>query len=89
MDGDECAVYASNYRYSSYYWYKAFDKKISPRCEYCAHGKLLDGNNEILCKKRGITMRDDFCRSYKYDPLKRNPEGVRVSKDYSAEDFSI
>ena len=27
MDGDECSVYASNYYYSTYYWFKAFDKK--------------------------------------------------------------
>jgi len=68
---------------------KAFSKKIARRCEYCAHGKTLEGIKEILCKKRGVTNRDDFCRNYKYDPLKRNPESTKISNNYSPEDFSI
>ncbi len=68
---------------------KAFNKNLAHRCEYCVHGKSLDALNEIICKKNGVTLRDDCCRHYKYDPLKRNPEKVKVSQNYSPEDFSI
>ena len=68
---------------------KAFNKKISHCCEYCVHGKALEGTNEIICQKRGITFKDDACRKYKYNPLKRNPEAVKISDNYSPEDFSI
>jgi len=68
---------------------KAFNKNVIHRCAYCLHGIEVDGLSEILCKKRGITRPEDSCRSYKYNPLKRNPEGIKISTNYSPEDFSI
>ncbi len=68
---------------------KAFNKKLPRRCEYCVYGKSLPGITEIICRKKGITYRDDYCRHYKYDPLKRSPETAKISDNYSAEDFSI
>ena len=68
---------------------KAFNKNLTPRCEYCAHGRTLPGITEIICKKKGITYSDDSCRRYKYDPLKRNPKKTEISDNYSPEDFLI
>ena len=68
---------------------KAFNKKIPKYCEYCVHGTCSDFLNEVLCFKKGITDRKDSCRHYKYDPLKREPAGAKISDNYSAEDFLI
>ena len=68
---------------------KAYNKKLPHRCEYCEYGKSLEGTNEIVCKKRGITLKDDSCRKYKYNPLKRTPEEITLQGNFSAEDFSI
>lgn len=68
---------------------KAFNKKLSHRCEYCVYGKPLGDGREIVCRKRGVTLIDDTCRKYKYDPLKRNPDSVKIKGDFTAEDFSI
>ena len=68
---------------------KAFGKNIIPRCEYCVHGKKINELDEILCRKRGITHPTDSCKSYKYNPLNRNPDEIKISDDYSPEDFSI
>lgn len=68
---------------------KAFNKKLQHRCEYCVHGIGILNSNEIICKKKGVTDRQDCCRRYKYDPLKRTPENAKISSNYSAEDFSL
>lgn len=68
---------------------KAFNKKLSHRCEYCVNSKALDGSNEVICKKRGVVDRQDSCRHYKYDPLKRVPDTAKISKNYTPEDFSL
>ena len=46
-----------------------FNKKLEKHCEYCVHGTRLQFEDEIICKKHGVTSCDDKCRSYKYDPL--------------------
>lgn len=42
-------------------------------------------SGEILCSKRGVTSVRDSCRKYKYDPLKRVPERVKISDNYKPE----
>ncbi|MBR7131895.1 MAG: hypothetical protein IKD04_00010 [Clostridia bacterium] len=68
---------------------KVFNKKLEHRCEYCIHGNRSGFSDEIICRKRGVTDRQDACRSYKYDPLKREPKGTRISDNYNPEDFVI
>lgn len=46
-------------------------------------------NNEILCIKHGVTELRDSCRHYKYDPLKRVPERIKIADNYKPEDFSL
>ncbi len=66
-----------------------FNKKLTKSCAWCIHGKTSDYCDDIFCKKHGVTTRVDACRHYKYDPLKRTPNRVKPSKDYSAEDFTL
>ena len=49
-----------------------FQKKIEPRCSYCAKGAPL-GEEQILCVKKGVVSPGGHCSSFKYDPLKRVP----------------
>lgn len=67
-----------------------FQKKIEPRCTYCAHGRSL-GTDQVVCPKKGVMAAGSHCRSFKYDPLKRVPP--RPAKFGSAslkeEDFKL
>ena len=49
-----------------------FQKKIEPRCFYCARGGALD-ETQVVCPKKGVMAAGSHCRSFKYDPLKRVP----------------
>ena len=49
-----------------------FQKKIEPRCTYCAHGRAL-GDVQVVCPKKGVMSAGSHCRSFRYDPLKRVP----------------
>ncbi len=66
-----------------------FNKKLEKHCEYCVHGKRLPLENEIICKKRGVTDSADHCLKYKYDPLKRIPQRISIANDYNEDDFKI
>ncbi len=66
-----------------------FNKKLQRSCEYCVFGSHLEFTNEIICKKHGVTDIRDFCRNYKYDPLKRVPKIPQISDNYSPEDFKL
>ena len=49
-----------------------FQKKIEPRCTYCVHGRALN-EEQVACPKKGVMAAGSYCRSFKYDPLKRVP----------------
>lgn len=66
-----------------------FNKGLKKACLWCVHGKKSKYTDEVFCIKRGITSFDDYCRKYKYDPLKRTPDVQTIDKDYKAEDFSL
>ena len=66
-----------------------FNKNLQKSCSYCVYGKILEFSGETVCKKRGVTDSRDYCRSYKYDPLKRTPQKPKISDNYSEEDFKL
>ena len=68
---------------------KMFDKNVIKKCEYCLFGTAIGDDGEIICKKRGVVYKDDLCRKYKYDPLKREPKKQTLSDNYSPEDFKL
>ncbi len=65
------------------------NKNISPACEYCVHGNASKYTDEVFCVKRGVTKKNDYCRKYKYDILKRTPRTATPKTDYTPEDFKI
>ena len=56
-----------------------FRKKIEPSCNYCRSGVAL-GFGDIICKKRGIVSENGSCRSFYYEPTRREPEYARYLK---------
>lgn len=66
-----------------------FNKKLDKHCEYCVFGTKLNFDDQIICKKRGVTDKSDKCRSYKYDPLKRTPVQINIDKNYTKDDFKL
>ena len=50
-----------------------FRKKIEPACAYC---KLSSPGEDdtVICSKKGVMQPWQHCRSFSYDPLKRQPE---------------
>ena len=64
-----------------------FRKNISPSCEYCSTGVLV--NNKILCIKYGVTNSKNNCKKFKYDPLKRIPKKPKKISQFNEKDFII
>ncbi|MBQ7004563.1 MAG: hypothetical protein IJN57_11470 [Oscillospiraceae bacterium] len=50
-----------------------FDKKITPQCSYCQHGKRTKDGNRILCANKGLMEETSSCNKFIYSPLKRVP----------------
>lgn len=68
--------------------FKLFKNKIEPSCSYCKFGKV-DSNEKVYCHKKGIKSLDDCCKAFKYDPLKRIPQKIILTSEYSKKDFEI
>ena len=67
-----------------------FQKKIEPRCAYCARGRQL-GEEQVVCPKKGVMSAGSHCRAFQYDPLKRVPPrpASLSTGGYSEEDFHL
>jgi hypothetical protein len=68
-----------------------FDTNIEPSCAYCRTGTEI-GDGEIACSRRGIMSADGYCRSFRYEPTKREPNRPRTaaaSSGLSTDDFAI
>ncbi|MCM1544639.1 MAG: hypothetical protein NC110_05000 [Ruminococcus sp.] len=59
------------------------------RCACCLNGHIPKDKSSVLCKYKGITNPDDSCKKFKYDPLKRVPMKMKISTDFSEEDFKL
>lgn len=59
-------------------------------CAYCALAAELD-EEHMICRKKGTVLKDRRCRSFSYDPLKREPaKPVRAAFDqFRSSDFSL
>ena len=70
---------------------KLFNKKITPRCEYCLHGEALSGSTDIICEKQGISSSDSSCRHFVYDATRRcpDPPAQYAPHKFSEEDFRL
>jgi hypothetical protein len=62
---------------------------MEPRCAYCKRGEVLS-SDEIICRKHGVMVAADTCRSFAYDPLKRVPAPqAKLKTGYTEEDMRI
>ncbi len=68
-----------------------FDKKITPQCGYCQHGKRTKTGSRILCEHKGLMDETSSCSKFVYSPLKRIPvkqlniEGAVADEEMYAE----
>ena len=69
---------------------KLLNKKDYPKiCETCVSAKPSPEGDTMLCIKNGIMQRDDCCRAYKYDPIKRVPKKAPVMGHYDKSEFEV
>lgn len=62
---------------------------ISPKCIYCETGVISADGSAVLCTKKGVMQPDSYCKKFRYDPLKRTPDTLKLRSDFSADDFSL
>ena len=66
-----------------------YSSLIAERCEYCRSARPIMGGKEIVCKYKGICSPFDRCRSYKYDPLKREPVIGDIGRNFDPDDLKL
>lgn len=48
--------------------------KVCAFCEYSAPAPTdMEGNEYVICSKKGLVREGSVCRKFSYDPLKREP----------------
>ena len=68
---------------------KIFGGNISPKCIYCETGIKTKDGKEVLCRRMGVMQPDSFCKKFRYDPLKRQPDVLKMQFGFKEEDFSL
>lgn len=68
---------------------KYFNKDVPPACAYCGRGRRCPGTDRVLCARKGVMEKDDACRKFKYDPLKRAPKRPQKLQQFGPEDFAL
>lgn len=68
---------------------KFYKSDIIPKCGYCLNAKSISGGKEFFCLKNGLMSYDDFCKGFKYDPLKRIPKAKGIGRDFDPEDLKL
>ncbi len=67
---------------------KLFGNNIEPNCKYCSYLNEI-GNSNDFCQKSHRAPKDEQCRRFKYDPLKRTPTILPSLPKYDEADFSL
>ncbi len=65
------------------------NKKIPKSCDYCFYGRKSSAFDVILCKYKGPVTKENRCRKFEYDPLKRVPNLAAEMPKFTKEDFSL
>ena len=68
---------------------KLFDPDREPKCKYCEFGTETTNGVRVLCLKSGLHDPDDFCRKFRYDPLKRVPDPHPPEQVFTADEFKV
>jgi len=67
--------------------FKRKDNEYQKVCLFCENATILKGDENVLCKHKGIVSEDYVCRKYIYDPLKRQPSIKPKMPTLSKEDL--
>ena len=60
-------------------------EKVCAFCEYAAPAPAdKDGNEYVICSKKGLMREGSVCRKFSYDPLKREPMKRRALPETEA-----
>ncbi len=62
--------------------------EITKCCALCEIGRLSPDRSTVLCIKNGVMAKDDVCRKFRYDPLKREPSLPKKQK-FDKSEFDI
>ncbi len=69
---------------------KYTEHEIDEICLYCENSiPLMDGDDNVLCSKKGVVKEDHRCRKFSYDPLKRKPAPKKIPLAEEAVDLNI
>ncbi|HCH28895.1 MAG TPA: hypothetical protein DEW35_05245 [Ruminococcaceae bacterium] len=68
---------------------KYYNKKENRRCSCCRYGTVSEFIDEVFCRKKGLTDKNDCCIHFKYDVLKRVPGSQTPKNDFKPSDFKI
>lgn len=64
-------------------------KAIVPCCELCEHGAPDQEDEFILCKGKRMREKNDRCRRFRYDPLKRRPKRSPSLPRFDPDEFKL
>ena len=62
---------------------------VDPKCLYCRFGTQVADSDTVLCVKHGVRDKDEKCRKYRYDPLKREPRRPAALPSFAENDFTL
>lgn len=63
-------------------------ERICAFCEYSAPAPTdMEGNEYVICSKKGLMRTEAICRKFSYDPLKREPAKRRELPETQAVDI--
>ncbi len=62
--------------------------EITPSCALCEIGRISPDGNSVLCTKHGVMDKTDLCRSFRYDPLKREPM-LQKKQNFDKSEFDL
>ena len=67
-----------------------FRKDMEPRCGYCRFSAPAE-EGIVICRKRGLMPETNYCRKFRYDPLRRTPPKPTAPdfSKYDKKDFTL
>lgn len=69
---------------------KLFKGSNEPQCAHCEYAEISTDSSVAVCRKiGGIMQLSSKCKRFKYDPLKREPRALNLSKEFDKSDFEI
>lgn len=58
-------------------------------CNCCRHALSVDHEHLTICRKKGLVERTYVCRSFRYNPLARQPAALPVLEQHKKEEFEL